>query len=391
MREPRQMEELSADAPDPSGLRARLHQALRSIDGRVGLWAGLCAWHLLWVLARSPGAGGSWHYFATGAAVLFGDDWGEGLHLYATHPELQIGPLSFAVALPLDTLGPSWGRAAAVILMSCTGPLLLAAIWRLVPLPHRRPERLLAAGLVFLPIWAELATHAGHLDDVLALSLAIGALHARARDRPVLAGLLVGAATDAKPWALAFAAVLLVRPARSAIAAFGVCLAVIAAVWLPFLVYDPHTVHAAHFTIANAAGSGLRVLGYHGPRTPPWDRPAQLALGGLLGAAAVLRRRWEAVILLATAARILLDPEVYGYYTAGVLLGTVVFDLVATRRRVPLITITAAATLYLSRQLSNVHAVPLTNAQLGLLRVSFVIMVVIAVFGAARPGRRSAD
>ncbi|MGI5328696.1 hypothetical protein [Actinomadura nitritigenes] len=155
------------------------------------------------MLARSHGAGGSWHYFATGATVLFGDDRGEGLHLYATHPELQIGPLSFAVALPLDALGPSWGRTAAVFLMSCTGPLLLSAIWRLVPVPHRRPERLLTAGLVFLPIWAELATHAGHLDDVLALSLAIGALHARARDRPVLAGLLVGAATDAKPWALA--------------------------------------------------------------------------------------------------------------------------------------------------------------------------------------------
>ncbi|MBO2458331.1 glycosyltransferase family 87 protein [Actinomadura violacea] len=356
--------------------------------GQLGIWAVLCAWHVMWVLARSHGAGGSWHYFATGAAVLFGDDRGQGLHLYATHPELQIGPLSFVVALPLDALGPPWGRTAAVFLMSCTGPLLLAAIWRLVPSPHRRPARLLAAGLVFLPIWAELATHAGHLDDVLALSLAIGALHARVRDRPLLAGLLVGAATDAKPWALAFAAMLLFRPARSAIAAFAVCFAVVAAGWLPFLVYDPHTMHAAHFTIANAAGSGLRVLGYHGPRTPSWDRPAQLALGVLMGAAAVLRRRWEAVILLATAARILLDPEVYGYYTAGVLLGTVVFDLLATHRRLPLVTIAAALTLYLSRQLSDVHAVPLTNSQLGLLRVAFVVIAVIAVFGAARAASR---
>lgn len=337
------------------------------------------------MIAHHRNAGSSWHYFALGSRLLFGDDPGQGLQLYASHPELQIGPLTFVVARPLHMLDPWWqGRAAGVALMSMAGPLLLAGIWRLVPEPHRRPERLLIAGMVFLPVWAELATHAGHLDDVLALGFGIAAMHARLHRHPLLAGLLVAAATDCKPWALAFAPLLLARPTRSACTALAVCAAGVAAAWLPFLLYAPQTMHAAHFTISNAASSGLRVMGYNGASTPPWDRPAQLALGCLLGVLAVYRRRWEAVILLATAARILLDPEVYGYYTAGVLVGTVVFDLVATGRRWPLVTLTAALSLYVVRFLATVHVVPLTAQQLGELRVAFVAVAVLAVFTATR-------
>lgn len=341
------------------------------------------------MIAHHRNAGSSWHYFALGGQLLFGDDPGQGLQLYASHPELQIGPLTFLVARPLHMLDPWFqGRAAGVALMSMAGPLLLAGIWRLVPQPHRRPERLFIAGMVFLPVWAELATHAGHLDDVLALGFGIAAMHARIHRHPVLAGLLVAAAADCKPWALAFAPLLLVRHTRSACAALAVCAAGVAAAWLPFVLYAPQTMYAARFTISNAASSGLRVLGYNGPRTPLWDRPAQLALGCLLGVLAVHRRRWEAVILLATAARILLDPEVYGYYTAGVLVGTVVFDLVATGRRWPLVTLTAALSLYVVRFLATVHLVPLTAQKLGELRVAFVAIAILAVFTASREHSR---
>lgn len=340
------------------------------------------------MIAHYRNAGSSWHYIALGSSLLFSDDPGQGLQLYASHPELQIGPLTFVIAGPLHLLDPWWhGRAAGVMLMSLAGPLLLAAIWRLVPEPHRRPGRLFIAGTIFLPVWSELATHAGHLDDVLALSFGLAAMHARLHRRPLLAGILIAAAADSKPWALAFMPLLLVRPTRSACAALGVCAVGVAAAWLPFVLYEPQTLHAAHFTITNAASSGLRVLGYNGPSTPSWDRPAQLALGCLLGVLAIYRRRWEAVILLATATRILLDPEVYGYYTAGVLVGTVIFDLVATDRRWPLVTLTAALSLYVARFLANVHLVPLTAQQLGDLRVAFVAVAVMAVFAATRPHR----
>ena len=64
---------------------------------------------------------------------------------------------------------------------------------------------------------------------------------------------------------------------------------------------------------------------------------------------AVRRGRWPAVLLVAVAARILLDPGVYAYYTAGALLGTIVVDLVVTRWRVPWATATAAVLLYAAR------------------------------------------
>lgn len=98
--------------------------------------------------------------------------------------------------------------------------------------------------------------------------------------------------------------------------------------WVPFLLYDGRTLIAARFTIPTATSSGLRALGFTYPHTPSWDRPAQLILGCLLGMLAVTRGRRTAVIVLGTAARILLDPEVYSYYTAGILLGAVAYDLV---------------------------------------------------------------
>jgi hypothetical protein len=359
-------------------------------DHRFGrVWWSLWYWAAIWTGIRLPGCGGSWHYFAQGGHLLFEDDAGQGLHLYATHPELQIGPISLVAAAPLQVLGPFAGRLVAVQLMSGTGPPLLSALWRLVPPPARRPSRLLAAGLVFIPVWAELVTHAGHLDDVLALVFGVAALHALVRRNPILTGLLVAAAADSKPWAAAFAPLLLALPPRSWWRAATACALGLAAAWLPFLLYDPHTLTAARFTIPNAASSGLRALGVMDPRTPGWDRPVQLILGCALGTAAVVRRRWPAVILLATGARIMLDPEVYSYYTAGVLLGAVAFDLIATRWRGPWLTVGGLVTLYVVRLAA--HVLPISLHALGLLRVAYVVAIAVIVLlpfdGRGRSGR----
>lgn len=342
---------------------------------------------MVWTLIRVPGAGGSWHYFAQGGHLLFDDDAGQGLHLYAAHPELQIGPLALVVAAPLQLLGPLAGRVLAVLAMSLTGPPLLGALWRLVPPPARRPARLLAAGVVFVPAWAELVTHAGHLDDVLALGFGVAAMHGVVRRKPVVAGILVAAAADSKPWAAGFAPLLLALPVRAWWRAAAACALGLAAAWLPFLLYDPHTLAVTGFTIRNAASSGLRVLGVADPRTPGWDRPAQLLLGCALGTAAVARRRWPAVILLATGARILLDPEVYSYYTAGVVLGAVAFELIATRWRGPWLSAGGVTCLLLARLAG--HVVPIPMPVLGVLRVAYVVaVVVVALFPWDRRGRR---
>lgn len=339
----------------------------------IPVWPALWGWTVVWALIQVRGAGGTWRYFLQGEGLLFGQGPGSGLHLYAAHPELQIGPISFVAAWLIHFIGPMHGRVLAVLLMSCTGPLLLAALWRLAP-TRRAPGRLLGAGLVFLPGWALLATHAGHLDDVLALSFGVAAMSTAARRHPVLTGLLLAAAADSKPWAAAFVALLLVFRGRSLVLGLASWAAGLAVAWLPFVLYDPHTLNAAHFTIEVARSSSLRLLGVMASATPSWDRPAQLLLGCGLAAVAVLRGRWAGVIALATAARVLLDPEVYGYYTSGVLLGAVAHDLIGTRHRWPVLTLAGTLTLYVPRLIPH-----LSLSAMGLLRLGYVVFAVAFV------------
>ncbi len=337
-------------------------------------WLVLWPWSVAWTLWDARRAGQSWHFFATGANVLFSAGHSGGLHLYATHPQLQIGPLAFVVAALLGGFGHWPSEIPALVAMSATGPPLLAAVWRLLPAPERGHRvRLVLAGLVFLPVWAEVTTGFAHLDDLLALCLSVAALHAVRRERPVLAALALAGATDAKPWAAAMAVVLLALPGSRRWLGLGVFAVAVAAAWLPFLIADPHSIAAARFTIPNDPSSALRALGVSAARTPAWDRPAQLALGAAAGWLAVRRGRWQAVVLLVIATRMLLDPGVYPYYTSGLLLGTVVVDLVLTRWRVPWFSVAAAALLYAARFTGELA--PLTMADLGALRASFTVAV----------------
>ena len=382
-------------APSRTGARLTV-RARAALWVRAGWpWLVLWPWALAWVAFQAGMAGQSWHFFAQGGRLLFGDAPGAGLQLYATHPDLQIGPLALAVSGMLRAIGPGNGESTAIAAMSLTGPLVLAAVWRLVPPAERqRRSRLLFAGLLFLPVWTELTTHFAHLDDLMALGFSVAALHAVARRHPVWAGLALAAAADSKPWAAAFMVLLLALPRRQWLTALAAFTGGIAVVWLPFMLADPRTVSAVtRFTIPNDRSSALRVLGVMDPRTPWWDRSAQLLLGLAAGAVAVRRGRWPAVLLVGVAARILLDPGVYAYYTAGALLGTIVVDLVVTRWRVPWATATAALLLYAAR---FTHAlIPFSLQQLGELRLVFAIGVPVMVLGipgwwvARRPGRHA--
>lgn len=356
-------------------------------------WFILWPWSAAWAAWHLHGAGQSWHFFASGGRLLLSGGPGGGLHLYAAHPQLQIGPLTLTISGALESLGPWPSRVAAIAAMSATGPPLLAAVWALAPRAGRRRSQLLLAGLVFLPVWTEVTTQFAHLDDLLALSFSVAAAHAVARRHPVLAGLALAAAADSKPWAAAFVPMLLVLPRPQRWAALGVFAGGVTAAWLPFVLADPHSLMAAQFTIPNDHSSALRVLGVNAARTPWWDRPAQLALGMAGGCLAVWRRRWPAVILLAVSARILLDPGVYSYYTSGALLGTVLVDLVVTRWRLPWATATGAALLYAARFTSEVY--PFTLHELGVLRAVFAVGMPALVLGvpgwlmARRPGRHA--
>jgi hypothetical protein len=349
--------------------------ASRGLSARIRVWAGFAAWTCVWVGAHAAHLGGSWHYFRLGARLMAHGGASGGLHLYAAHPELQIGPLAFLVAAPFS-IGPVWiGQVAAIVSMTAAGPAILSMIGRLQPMAARQRRLWFFAGVVFLPVWTELAASTSHLDDVLAVVAAVGALHALAWRRPVIAALLVAAAVDAKPWAIVFVPLLLlITPAAGRRLALTVCAVAITAAWMPFFLADPHTWNVAHYAIPNAPSSALRALGVHGASTPLWDRPAQLILGCALGVIAVGRGRPAGVLLVGMAARLLLDPSIYSYYTAGFLVACVAFDVALTAFRLPWLTITAAMFLYLLNLC--VIALPSTAHVAGVIRLLYLVAAV---------------
>jgi hypothetical protein len=320
---------------------------------RFGFLGG---WTVVWFLIFNVRGGYSWHYFTQGSILLFdgaasGSPAG-GLHLYANYPQLQIGPFTFAVAQLLRQLGPSGGRLFAELVMTALGLVVLHLVERIaltvrpaLASDPRLPRTLLYGGSAFVIGWVDLAAAYGHLDDVLALLCVTLAVWALISDLPAIAGICLGLSADAKPWALVFLPLILAVPNRIRRHAALWTAATIVCAWLPFVVADFHTLTVAQFTITNEPSSALRALGVTAPSTPWWDRAAQIALGCGLGALAVYRRRWPAVILLGVGARIALDPGVYGYYTAGVLLGALFWDLLGLRRTAPIWTIASGTAL----------------------------------------------
>jgi hypothetical protein len=256
----------------------------------------------------------------------------------------------------------------------------------------------LIGGAAFLNAWTDLAVSYTHLDDGLALLLAVAAARAAVAGRAVLAGVCVGLAADAKPWALVFLPIVLLLPFRVWWRAVAAAVVMLAAAWLPFVLADSGTITAARYAITNTGDSALRALGVTSPKTPGWDRPAQILLGWALGAAAVARRRWAAVILLGAGARIALDPGVHGYYTAGIVMGALIWDTAGPRRPWPLWSLLSIFVL------SGLPKITRNPQILGDTRLALILAFTVALLlapahwtwplspGAAHPaeGRRSA-
>jgi hypothetical protein len=333
----------------------------------MALWAAAQVWHALV----------SWHFLATGAALLSSDETGAGLHLYATHPQLQIGPLALLAATPLNGLSFWLSGAIAAVAIAATAPLMLLSLSHLPGLTMSNRQRGLAAA-VLMPVWAELAVHYTHLDDALALLLLVSAIHAVARSRSLAATLLLTASAGAKPWALAFVPLLLALPRMHWRRSAATWLAAVVAAWLPFVLADPRTLHAGGFSIPNVACSSLRALGVTAASTPPWDRPVQLLVGVALGAFAVRRGRWLVVPAVVLAVRMLLDPGAYPYYTAGLVLTTVVVDVGWRRTRWPWVSMGVVGGLYAVRFMGPLTP---TDAELGWLRAATLLAVLAVALG----------
>ena len=357
----------------------------RRRNWRTTGWVILSVCTALWALVHAPGGGYSWHYFSQAARLITGSGPGTGLHIYAAHPELQMGPLTMLAAVPLRAIDPALGYLIAPALLAITGPALL---WLLVRAREAqagpiRPAMLMLTGLLALPVWTEVTTHYAHLDDILAMTFGVAALIAARNGRAVATGLLLAAAVDSKPWALGFCILLLTlnrsgRLIGAAVTAVGIAIA-----WLPFILADPGTLSLTHFGIDNVDDSALRALGVHTANTPSWDRPVQFLVGAAAAVRAVRRGRWPLVLLMVIAARLLLDPETYPYYTSSLVLAAAAADLLTRHRRLPLWT--GACTLwYLTNELLVPVAPP---AALGALRAAFCIGLIAAAMFAPAPAR----
>ncbi|MER6048447.1 hypothetical protein ABT168_13465 [Streptomyces sp. NPDC001793] len=337
----------------------------------------LTAWTVLWFMIVEPHGGFSWHYLRTGGELIYqgasGDGTG-GLNLYAHHPELQMGPISFLTAGLFNPFPEATGQFLAAALMSALGLVILVLAGRSAAhhflgtgTNHQRlRQRVLIAGLAFIPMWIEVAVRFGHLDDVLALFFTALAVRAVTSGNAALTGVFLALAMDSKPTALAFVPLLLALPRHQWLKAGLWCAGLVAVAWLPFFLGDAQSFAAAKFAIPNQPASALRWLGADDPKTPGWVRPAQFGLGLVLGGLAVWRGRWAAVVLLGANARIVLDPSVYTYYTASVLLGTLLWDVIGQRRLVPWWSWLALLVLY-----GSVFAIPDDSAR-GLIRLAFV-------------------
>ncbi|WP_037862308.1 hypothetical protein [Streptomyces sp. NRRL S-340] len=347
--------------------------------GRIGRYplrrhtALLTGWTVLWFLVAERHGAVSWHYLRSGEELLFNQVPGGGLALYAHHPELQIGPVSFLVAALFGPFPAALGENLAEAFMSGLGLYMLVLIGRTAAeyglgtgTNHKRlQQRVLVAGAAFIPMWVEVSVRFAHLDDVLALFFTTLAVRALVRGNATAVGVFLALAVDSKPWAVGFLPLLLALPRPGRLRAAAWTVGLVAAAWLPFYLTHLETFAAARFTIPNQPASALRWFGVNDPATPWWDRPAQMGLGIALGALAVRRGRWAAVVVLAADARIVLDPSVYTYYNASVLLGTLIWDSVGQRRLVPWVSWIALISLYGSALL-----VPSDSAQ-GLIRLAF--------------------
>lgn len=300
---------------------------------------------------------GDWSYLRLGARLLAGAgrpclkcSLPGGLHLYANYPQVQVGPLTLALARAFTGTSGLW---CGVVVMTALG---LVAV-RLLELGAReagRPEAytlsvVLCGGVMTLLAWKSIAIDYGHLDDALVLAFLGLAVWAVVRRQPLALGAALGLAIGSKPTALLAVPLLLALPWRGAAKAAGLTFAFVAAVWSPFLLADSRTLSSAGSFIINVhKGSVLTLLGAHaGDPTPGWDRSLQL---GIVLAFGVLLARiggWEGIVVAGFAWRLLLDPGDFSYYAASVVAGALVWDLLRSRGAFPVATAIAFFAVYL--------------------------------------------
>ncbi len=359
---------------------------VRAVRARTIIWLFVLAAVAARYVGRSDG---DWEEIFDATGLLFGvhgpiHHLPGGLHLYASYPEFQFGPLALIAAVPLWAAGWSarWLAAAAMLgigwaslvlidrAASGTGGIAGTDVGAARP-ARVEPAELgrLVGGVVAAVAWVPLAARYLHIDDALAVLAIVGAVVAIRCERGVLAGLLVGAAIGCKPWAAPMMPMLAGLPRTQWRRAGAAAVAATAAVWLPFLIAAPSMVRAGSPQVDVSDASVLRLFGVPGGIGPGWVRPVQLVVAGMCATVAATRGRWTGVALVVLAVRILVDPGTFEYYTSALVVAALVWDTVARSSAVPVATVSAALALDLAEVVvasATARAVLRLGAVLGL-------------------------
>ncbi len=291
---------------------------------------------------------------------------------FATQPVM--GSVSLVLRAPFALLGLHTTSGTALDLYRFGAfPCLLSAGLLAVDLfgrmrELRRPAQALALVpilVAFNPLTAR-ALRYGHPEEILAAVLCVGALLAAARRRPLLAGILVGAAFATKQWALLAVLPVLIaageQRARVALAAAATAVLLV----VPMAAGDLHRFIQANHGAGIAGGSGMPTniwfvfgtdvsvqLGPGGAATPPRSIPPALAAIShplILAAGFGLALFWwrarrdaaaeDALLLLALILlmRCLLDPMTNSYYHLPFLMSLASWEGLR-RRGLPVITV----------------------------------------------------
>ena len=292
------------------------------------------------------GTGDDWRWFVLGSELLFGvhhpySALRGGLHLYANYPEVQIGPLSLLLATPFRLLGRTDGRIVVSLLLTALAPAFVYLLERTArtvwPDADRRlvSVTVLLGGLVVAQAWSPLVTIYARLDDALLLGVLALALWAVAARRPWLVGAALGVGMALKPWGIIGLPLILALPRRCRLRATAIAGVITVVAWIPFVLADSSTLSAVRPQALTSPASVLGLFGVPFGDAPLWVRPVQFGAALVLGSVAVARGRWAAVPLLGIALRIGLDPEVWLYYSSGLLLAALAWDLLRSPRPLP--------------------------------------------------------
>ena len=228
-------------------------------------------------------------------------------------PSLQAGPLWLAAIRAADAVH---AHAALAWLVVAGGSALVAVtLWRIVA-AHRHGPLLAAAGTTALALGLPyFAYTSGHAAQLLIPLLWLNASLEASRGRAGRAALLVGVSAGIETWGLLGLPLLLTLPRPVALRAAAGAFAVAAASYLPFVLAGEFRMGEYRWRVADGTLASLLVDGEF-----PWSlRLAQGALAVGAAAAIVLATRGSitggnAAAGAAVSVRLLLDPELHGWY-----------------------------------------------------------------------------